>query len=93
MTGRSARRGRDARHQGRGRRGHRRGGGVALLRASAVLATLTVAGDERIGVDIAAACGAGPMHWIAANAGEEGAVVVEHVRENRTTPASTRTGQ
>jgi chaperonin GroEL len=57
------------------------GGGVALLRASAVLATLTVVGDERIGVDIVRRAAQAPMHWIAVNAGAEGAVVVEHVRE------------
>jgi chaperonin GroEL len=54
---------------------------VALLRASAVLATLTVVGDERIGVDIVRRAAQAPMHWIAVNAGAEGAVVVEHVRE------------
>src|SRR5207237_2599735 len=59
------------------------GGGVALLRASAVLATLTVTGDERIGVDIVRRASQEPMHWIAVNAGAEGAVVVEHVRELR----------
>jgi chaperonin GroEL len=59
------------------------GGGVALLRASAVLATVTVAGDERIGVDIVRRASQEPMHWIAVNAGAEGAVVVEHVREMR----------
>ena len=59
------------------------GGGVALLRASMTLATLTVDGDEQIGVNIIRRASEEPMRWIATNAGAEGAVVVENVREMR----------
>jgi chaperonin GroEL len=59
------------------------GGGVALLRASQALATLAVDGDERIGVDIIRRAIEEPMRWIAINAGREGSLVVESVREMR----------
>jgi chaperonin GroEL len=57
------------------------GGGVALLRASKVLQTLEVIGDEQIGVKIIARAIEEPMRWIAANAGHEGPIVVQRVRE------------
>ena len=57
------------------------GGGVALLRASQVLQSLELAGDERIGVKIVARAIEEPMRWIAANAGHEGSIVVQRVRE------------
>ena len=57
------------------------GGGVALLRASKALQNLKVAGDERIGVKIIARAIEEPMRWIAANAGHEGSIVVQRVRE------------
>ena len=57
------------------------GGGVALLRASAVLRTLKLAGDEQLGVAIVARAIEEPMRWIANNAGHEGAIVVQHVKE------------
>jgi chaperonin GroEL len=57
------------------------GGGVALLRASKVLQNLEVAGDERIGVRIIARAIEEPLRWIAANAGHEGSIVVQRVRE------------
>jgi chaperonin GroEL len=57
------------------------GGGLALLRASAALQALTVEGEERIGVNIIARAIEEPMRWIATNAGREGAVVVQRVRE------------
>jgi len=56
------------------------GGGVALLRASAVLAGMSLEGDQQIGVAIVARAIDEPLRWIAANAGREGAVVVETVR-------------
>jgi chaperonin GroEL len=56
------------------------GGGVALLRASKALQNLAVVGDEQIGVKIIARAIEEPMRWIAANAGHEGAVVVQRVR-------------
>src|SRR6185295_15834028 len=57
------------------------GGGVALLRASKALQNLEVVGDERIGVKIIARAIEEPMRWIAANAGHEGSIVVQRVRE------------
>jgi chaperonin GroEL len=56
------------------------GGGVALLRASAVLQALTLEGDEQIGVTIAARAVEEPMRWIATNAGHEGAIVVARTK-------------
>ena len=55
------------------------GGGVALLRASAALRGLTLAGDQQIGVRIVQRAIEEPLRWIAANAGHEAAVVVERV--------------
>jgi len=57
------------------------GGGVALLRAAKALENLEVSGDERIGVKIIARAIEEPMRWIAANAGHEGSIVVQRVRE------------
>src|SRR6188508_15033 len=57
------------------------GGGVALLRASKVLKSLEVAGDEQVGVKIIARAIEEPMRWIAANAGHEGSIVVQRVRD------------
>jgi chaperonin GroEL len=56
------------------------GGGVALLRAAATLSTLTLDGDEQVGVKIIARAVEAPLRWIANNAGHEGAVVVERVK-------------
>jgi chaperonin GroEL len=57
------------------------GGGVALLRAAKALQNLTVIGDEQIGVKIIARAIEEPMRWIAANAGHEGSIVVQRVRD------------
>jgi chaperonin GroEL len=57
------------------------GGGVALLRASGVLPGLTVDGDERVGVTIVTRAIEEPLRWIATNAGHEGAIVVQRVKE------------
>jgi chaperonin GroEL len=57
------------------------GGGVALLRASKALDGLTVAGDEQIGVKILRRAIEEPLRWIAANAGHEGSIVVQKVKE------------
>jgi chaperonin GroEL len=57
------------------------GGGVALLRASAALDQLSVAGEEQIGVNIIRRAIEEPMRWIAANAGHEGSIVVQRVKE------------
>ncbi|HEV3141072.1 MAG TPA: chaperonin GroEL [Vicinamibacterales bacterium] len=57
------------------------GGGVALLRAAKVLATLKLAGDEQVGVNILRRAIEEPMRWIASNAGHEGSIVVQRVKE------------
>jgi chaperonin GroEL len=57
------------------------GGGVALLRAARVLHTLRLAGDEQIGVNIVLRAIEEPMRWIATNAGHEGSIVVQRVKE------------
>jgi len=57
------------------------GGGVALIRASEVLDGLKLKGDEAIGVDIIRRALEAPTRQIAENAGWEGAVVVQKIRE------------
>jgi chaperonin GroEL len=57
------------------------GGGVALLRAAKVLLDLKLEGEERIGATIIGRAIEEPMRWIAANAGHEGSIVVQRVRE------------
>jgi chaperonin GroEL len=57
------------------------GGGVALLRASTVLDQLRVTGDEQVGVNIVRRAIEEPMRCIATNAGHEGSIVVQRVRE------------
>jgi chaperonin GroEL len=56
------------------------GGGVALLQAQAALDKLDLQGDERTGVGIVRRALEEPTKQIAANAGFEGAVVIEKVR-------------
>ena len=56
------------------------GGGVALLRASRALSALKLEGEQQIGVQIVARAVEEPLHWIATNAGLEGAVVVAKVK-------------
>src|SRR5450830_1047618 len=57
------------------------GGGVALIRAAHVLKGLKLGGDQQIGVNIVARAIEEPMRWIATNAGQEGSIVVQKVRE------------
>src|ERR1700716_3424953 len=57
------------------------GGGVALLRAGRVLADLKLTGDQQIGVNIVARAIEEPMRHIATNAGHEGSIVVQKVRD------------
>ena len=56
------------------------GGGVALLRAQSGLRALRLPGDERVGLEIVHRALEEPARQIAANAGEEGGVVVERIR-------------
>jgi chaperonin GroEL len=59
------------------------GGGVALLRAQASLASLEAKGDERSGIDIVSHALEAPLRTIASNAGAEGSIVVERVRTQK----------
>ncbi|MDE2180647.1 MAG: chaperonin GroEL [candidate division NC10 bacterium] len=58
------------------------GGGVALLRASKVIEKLKLDGDEKVGGDIIRRALEEPIRQIAENAGVEGSIVVQKVREN-----------
>jgi chaperonin GroEL len=57
------------------------GGGVALLRAAKGLETLKLEGDEQIGVNIMVRAIEEPTRWIATNAGHEGSIVVQRVKD------------
>jgi chaperonin GroEL len=57
------------------------GGGSALVHAVAVLADLKLEGDEATGANIVRRAADEPLRWIAENAGAEGYVVVNQVRE------------
>ncbi len=59
------------------------GGGVALLRSMSKLAALKVTGDQATGVEIVRKAIEEPLRQIANNAGTEGSVVVNRVREEK----------
>src|SRR5205809_4684046 len=59
------------------------GGGVALVRAIPALEALKVAGDEKVGVMIVRRALEAPMRQIAANAGVDGSIVLQRVRESK----------
>jgi chaperonin GroEL len=61
------------------------GGGVALLRAQRGLAGLEegLSEDERAGVSIVRRAIEEPLRWLAGNAGLEGSIVVEKVKQGR----------
>ena len=58
------------------------GGGVALLRCIAPLEKLKLADEEQVGVNIVRRALEEPLRMIAFNAGLEGAVVTDKVRQN-----------
>jgi chaperonin GroEL len=58
------------------------GGGVALVRCIPALHKLKGDGDEQIGINIVKRALEEPLRMIVANAGHEGAVVVEKVKAN-----------
>jgi len=68
------------------------GGGVALLRATATMHGLRteLVGDEKTGLQILARALESPIRQIAENAGVDGAVVAQKVKEH--TPAASGTG-
>ncbi len=59
------------------------GGGVALVRASAGLGSLKVSDDERVGVRIIQKALEEPLRWIAQNAGADGGVVMDKVKNGK----------
>ncbi len=60
------------------------GGGVALLRTISALDKLKLEGDEKIGVNIIRRAIEEPIRQIAQNAGLEGSVVVQRVKQEKT---------
>jgi chaperonin GroEL len=59
------------------------GGGVALIRASAALANLRVSEDEKVGVRVVQKALEEPLRWIASNAGADGSVVLDKVKNGK----------
>ena len=59
------------------------GGGVALLRAQAALDALKLPDEEMVGVRIVRLALVEPLRWIARNAGADGSVVLEKVRDGK----------
>ena len=59
------------------------GGGVALLRSSAVLEHVKAEGDQKIGVSIIKRALEEPLRQISHNAGLEGSVVLQRVRHEK----------
>jgi chaperonin GroEL len=59
------------------------GGGVALIRAAVVLDKLNVSDDERFGVKIVKKAIEEPLRWIANNAGAEGSIVLDKVKNGK----------
>jgi chaperonin GroEL len=56
------------------------GGGTALLRGERALEDVARVGDHGVGVDVVASVLPDPLFWISANAGFDGAAVVDQVR-------------
>jgi chaperonin GroEL len=59
------------------------GGGVALIRASKVLDSLKVEGDQKIGVALIKRAIEEPARWIATNAGLEGSIIVAQIKDGK----------
>jgi chaperonin GroEL len=59
------------------------GGGVALIRAGKALDTLKLEGDQKVGAEIIRKSIEEPLRWIASNAGQEGSIVVQKVKESK----------
>jgi chaperonin GroEL len=56
------------------------GGGVVLAQAAKALDSLKLSGDEQVGVQLVRRALEEPLRQIAYNAGKEGSVIVEHVK-------------
>jgi chaperonin GroEL len=59
------------------------GGGVALLRAAAGLSDLKLEAEQNVGVRIVRRAIEDPARWIAINAGADGAVVVDKIKNGK----------
>ncbi len=60
------------------------GGGVALIRAANALENLKLdTADQQVGANIIRRAIEEPMRWIATNAGQEGSIVVQKVKESK----------
>jgi chaperonin GroEL len=57
------------------------GGGVALIRSSKAIDSLKLEGDQKVGAEIVRRAIEAPLRWIASNAGVEGSIVVQKVKE------------
>ena len=59
------------------------GGGIALLNAQKPIDALKLSGDEQLGAQIVRRALESPVRQIAENAGQDGAVVVQNVRQGK----------
>src|SRR6201997_327113 len=59
------------------------GGGVALMRCNEAIDKVKAEGDEKIGANIVRRALEEPLRQIVGNAGEEGAIVVGRIRDNK----------
>ncbi len=59
------------------------GGGTVLVHAAKALAKLEAEGDEKIGIRIVERALVEPARILAINAGQEGSLVVEHLKEHK----------
>ena len=59
------------------------GGGTALIRATGLIGDLGLVGDEATGASIITSAIESPLRQLAANAGIEGALIVEHVKNEK----------
>ncbi|MDR7545313.1 MAG: chaperonin GroEL [Armatimonadota bacterium] len=59
------------------------GGGSALVQAARAVEALALEGDEKTGASIVARALAEPAKQLAVNAGQEGSIIVEHLRDQK----------
>jgi chaperonin GroEL len=59
------------------------GGGVALIRAAGALGNIRVPDDEKVGVRLVQKALDEPARWIAHNAGAEGSVVLDKIKNSK----------
>src|SRR5512145_2663587 len=59
------------------------GGGVAFIRSQKALDSVTLEGDEKIGLEIVRRAIEQPLRTLADNAGKEGAIIVQEVKKRK----------